>query len=144
MEIPGGRHTWSMQLDYDALIEEASRTMDPARRMALLHRAEDWILNREMIVLPLYYYVVQNLYDERDFAGLKPNLLNLIDLKAVVPLRGHRGRPRPRHAVRETGRMAEPAASAGNAPAPPGSAQAGPAAHGEAKQARLAAGPGRP
>jgi hypothetical protein len=62
--------------------------------MELLRRAEDMVTNGRMVVLPLYYYVVQNLYDDRDFAGLKPNLLNLLNLRSVVPLRGHRGHPR--------------------------------------------------
>jgi oligopeptide transport system substrate-binding protein len=79
---------------YDALIERAARTLDPAERMRVLHEAEDRLLTQQMVILPLYYYVVQNLYDDRDFAGLKPNLLNHIDLKSVKPLRGHRGRSR--------------------------------------------------
>ncbi len=79
---------------YDALIERAARTLDPAERMAVLHEAENLLLNEDMVILPLYYYVVQNLYDDRDFSGLKPNLLNHIDLKSIKALRGHRGRPR--------------------------------------------------
>jgi oligopeptide transport system substrate-binding protein len=90
----GNNRTGFADPDYDALINRAARTLDPVKRMELLHEAEDWILNREQIILPIYTYVVQNLYDERDFEGLTPNLLNLISLKAVKPLRGHRGRPR--------------------------------------------------
>ena len=93
----GNNRTGFSDPDYDALVDRAARTVDPAERMALLHEAEDWVLNREMIILPVYYYVVQNLYDDRDFAGLTPNLLNTVDLKAVRPLRGHRGRPREKH-----------------------------------------------
>jgi ABC-type oligopeptide transport system substrate-binding subunit len=62
--------------------------------MELLREAEDRVLNRDAVVLPLYFYVVQNLYDTRDFTRLRPNLLNLMDLRPVAPLRGHRGRPR--------------------------------------------------
>ena len=82
---------------YDALIERASRTLDPAERMGLLNQAENWILNREMIILPIYYYVVMNLYDPEDFSGLTPNLQNQIMLKGIKPLKGHRGRPRDIH-----------------------------------------------
>jgi oligopeptide transport system substrate-binding protein len=91
----GNNRTGFADPDYDALIARAARTLDPAERMRLLRDAEQWILDREMIILPIYYYVVQNLYDERDFAGLTPNLMNILELKAVKPLRGHRGRPRP-------------------------------------------------
>jgi oligopeptide transport system substrate-binding protein len=91
----GNNRTGFADPDYDALISRAARTLDPVQRMQLLHEAEDWILNREMIVLPLYFYVVQNLFDEAEFTGVTPNLLNLLPLKAVKPIRGHRGRPRP-------------------------------------------------
>jgi len=57
---------------YDDLIARAAVTLDPDERLELLRQAEDWILNRETIVMPLYFYVVQNLYDEQDFAGLHP------------------------------------------------------------------------
>ena len=90
----GNNRTGFADPDYDALIGRAAQTLDPVERMQLLHEAEDWILNKETIILPLYYYVVQNLYDEADFSGVGPNLLNLVSLKAVKPLRGHRGRPR--------------------------------------------------
>ncbi len=93
----GNNRTGFENPDYDALIDRASRTLDNEKRMDLLHQAEEWVTNREMIVLPVYYYVVQNLYDDRDFTGLKPNLLNLLNLREVVPLRGHRGRPRDPH-----------------------------------------------
>jgi oligopeptide transport system substrate-binding protein len=86
---------------YDALINRAARTVDAEERFELLRRAEEWVTNEEMIILPVYYYVVSNLYDERDFTGLTPNLLNTIDLKAVRPLRGHRGHSRDRHYYRE-------------------------------------------
>lgn len=93
----GNNRTGFSDRGYDALVKRAARTLDPKERMELLHQAEDWILNKEMIIMPVYTYVVQNLYDDRDFSGLTPNLLNLINLKAVVPLRGHRGRPRDIH-----------------------------------------------
>ena len=90
----GNNRTGFADPEYDALIDRISRTLDPEERMELLNQAEDWILNKEMIILPIYYYVVQNLYDERDFSGLTPNLLNLINLKGIKPIRGHRGTPR--------------------------------------------------
>jgi oligopeptide transport system substrate-binding protein len=97
----GNNRTGFADPAFDALIDRAARTLDPAERMALLHEAEDWVINREVLVIPVYYYVVQNLYDERDFEGLTPNLLNLINLRSVKPLRGHRGRPRETRMERE-------------------------------------------
>jgi oligopeptide transport system substrate-binding protein len=102
----GNNRTGFADPEYDALIDRAARTLDPGERMRLLRRAEEWILNDEMIVMPIYYYVVMNLYDERDFAGLTPNILNIMNLKAITPLRGHRGKPR------ETDLREEPVAAA--------------------------------
>jgi oligopeptide transport system substrate-binding protein len=90
----GNNRTGFADPAYDALIERAAATLDPAERMRLLHDAEDWILDKEMIILPIYYYVVMNMYDDADFSGLTPNLQNQITLKAVKPLRGHRGHAR--------------------------------------------------
>ncbi|NNF08576.1 MAG: peptide ABC transporter substrate-binding protein [Candidatus Eisenbacteria bacterium] len=90
----GNNRTGFSEPEYDALIGKAARTVDVAERMRLLRQAEEWILTDQMIILPVYYYVVQNLYDERDFDGLNPNLLNTIDLKFIKPKRGHRGYPR--------------------------------------------------
>jgi oligopeptide transport system substrate-binding protein len=102
----GNNRTGFADPEYDALIDRAARTLDPAERMQMLHRAEEWILNDEMIIMPIYYYVVMNLFDERDFAGLTPNILNIMNLKAITPLRGHRGKPR------ETDLREEPVAAA--------------------------------
>ncbi|HET9232620.1 MAG TPA: peptide ABC transporter substrate-binding protein [Candidatus Eisenbacteria bacterium] len=90
----GNNRTGFADPGYDALIDRAGHTLDPQKRMALLREAEDWILEKEMIIHPIYYYVVMNMFDEADFSGLTPNLQNQIFLKAVKPLRGHRGHPR--------------------------------------------------
>ncbi len=90
----GNNRTGYRDPGYDALIARAALTLDPVERMRLLHEAEEKVVVEDAVILPLYFYVVQNLYDERDFSGLKPNLLNMIDLRAVRPLRGHRGHPR--------------------------------------------------
>jgi len=93
----GNNRTGFADPGYDALIDRAARTIDPETRMELLHGAEDRVLNQDALILPLYYYVVMNLNDDNDFTGLAPNLLNMINLRDVKPLQGHRGRPRPRH-----------------------------------------------
>ena len=69
--------------------------------MAVLREAEQYAVGDQMIILPVYYYVVMNLYDTRDFGSLQPNLVNTIDLKSIEPLRGHRGHPRDRDFPRE-------------------------------------------
>jgi oligopeptide transport system substrate-binding protein len=58
--------------EYDGLIRSAARELDPARRSQLLAQAEA-ILMRELPVLPIYYYVSQNLVAPR-LGGFYENL----------------------------------------------------------------------
>jgi len=69
--------------EYDALIHEASLTLDPDERMAILRRCEQIAVAEDCVILPIYYYVVTNMYDDALWEGLDPNLINMIDLKAV-------------------------------------------------------------
>jgi oligopeptide transport system substrate-binding protein len=41
---------------YDALILQAKNTADPEARMAVMHKAEDMLMN-DMPIIPIYYYV---------------------------------------------------------------------------------------
>ena len=42
--------------DYDALIQQAKASADPAERMDLMHQAEDILLGQDWVVNPLYFY----------------------------------------------------------------------------------------
>lgn len=42
--------------DYDALIQQAKATADPAERMELMHDAEDIIIGQDYALCPLYFY----------------------------------------------------------------------------------------
>lgn len=42
--------------DYDALIQQAKATADPAERMQLMHDAEDIIIGQDYALCPLYFY----------------------------------------------------------------------------------------
>lgn len=42
--------------DYDALIQQAKATTDPAERMQLMHDAEDIIIGQDYALCPLYFY----------------------------------------------------------------------------------------
>ncbi len=48
---------------YDALMEKAAATYDPAQRMAILQEAERYVLNEVVAILPLYEYKVVHLFD---------------------------------------------------------------------------------
>ena len=42
--------------DYDAKIQEAKNTTDPAARMKLMHEAENIIMGQDWALNPLYFY----------------------------------------------------------------------------------------
>ena len=42
--------------DYDALIQQAKASTDPAERMNLMHQAEDMLVGQDWVVNPLYFY----------------------------------------------------------------------------------------
>ena len=43
--------------DYEALMDEAAATLDPGQRLNILARAENLLLQEQMPILPIYYYV---------------------------------------------------------------------------------------
>jgi oligopeptide transport system substrate-binding protein len=85
MFLTGGgnnRTGWSNP-DYDRLIADAAREVDPARRMAILREAETLLVAREAPICPLYYYVGIQIYDPEKIGGIAPNILDEHPLKAV-------------------------------------------------------------
>jgi oligopeptide transport system substrate-binding protein len=82
--LPGNannRTGWSDPA-YTALIARAAAETDPAARAALLAAAESILLDATPII-PLYFLVTLNCYDETRFGGCAPNLLNMLLLKHV-------------------------------------------------------------
>ncbi|MDD5200457.1 MAG: peptide ABC transporter substrate-binding protein [Terrimicrobiaceae bacterium] len=61
---------------YDALIASAASEADPKRRFATLAQAEDFLIAKEFVVCPLYFYVGIQLYDPRRVRGIEPNVLD--------------------------------------------------------------------
>lgn len=50
--------------DYDALIQKAKATSDPAERMQAMHDAEDIIIGQDYALCPLYFYTQKYMLDE--------------------------------------------------------------------------------
>lgn len=51
--------------DYDAKIQEAKNTTDPAARMQLMHGAEDIIMGQDWALNPLYFYTQKYMLSDR-------------------------------------------------------------------------------
>lgn len=79
----GNNRTGFSSASYDSLVARAARTVDREERMELLRRCEEIVTREECIILPIYVYVVTNLYDPARWAGLEPTLLNTIHLREV-------------------------------------------------------------
>jgi oligopeptide transport system substrate-binding protein len=57
----GNNNTGWKNPEYDRLIREANRLLDPAKRMKMLAEAEA-ILIDEMPIAPIYFYVSKNMW----------------------------------------------------------------------------------
>ncbi len=68
---------------YDTLIASAARETDPARRFSILRQAEDMLIRTQSPICPLYYYVGIQLFDDRKFGGILPNVLDEHPLKNI-------------------------------------------------------------
>ena len=67
---------------YDRLMNEAINCHDPPRRMQLLAQAEEIIIQRQMPILPLYYYVSIMAYGPQ-VKGIYPNARQMHPLKYI-------------------------------------------------------------
>lgn len=50
---------------YDALVSEALMTADPAKRMAIMHQAEELLIDEDAAIAPLFYYNQPYLLSDR-------------------------------------------------------------------------------
>ncbi|MEN9469262.1 MAG: ABC-type oligopeptide transport system, periplasmic component [Verrucomicrobiota bacterium] len=85
MFLTGGgnnRTGWSSS-EYDRLIAEAARELDPAKRFATLRQAEDLLVQKAVPVCPIYYYVGIQLYDPAKLGGIKANILDEHPLRRI-------------------------------------------------------------
>lgn len=89
----GNNRTGWSNPSYDALIREASFTVDTARRLEILSRAEALLLE-ESNVLPIYHYAVNDLVKPY-VRGIYPTTLDVHPLKFVWIEHDWRGKPAP-------------------------------------------------
>ena len=85
MFLTGGgnnRTGWSSP-EYDRLIAEASREVDPAKRLGILRQAEDLLVQQAVPVAPIYYYVGIQLYNPQKLGGIRANVLDEHPIRAI-------------------------------------------------------------
>ncbi len=75
------RTGWSSN-EYDELIRSAGMENNKEKRFELLHQAEKILVEEELPIIPIYFYVCHNMYRD-NVSGIHPNILNIHPLKYV-------------------------------------------------------------
>ncbi|NOZ23415.1 MAG: peptide ABC transporter substrate-binding protein [Planctomycetes bacterium] len=84
MWVTGGgnnRAGWS-NAEYDALIRRAGAEGNPEKRMELFRRAERILIEQEAAIMPIYYYVSNEMY-RPEIKGIYSNIRSVHPLKFV-------------------------------------------------------------
>ncbi|HEY0454997.1 MAG TPA: hypothetical protein VGE41_01380, partial [Verrucomicrobiae bacterium] len=61
---------------YDELMRKGNSTLDKGERAKLLAEAESLLIQDDVPLVPLFYYVGITFYDSNKIAGIYPNLLD--------------------------------------------------------------------
>ena len=69
--------------EYDRLIAAANATADVADRAGLFRRAESVLVEEELPIIPLYFYVGLNCHDPERIRGIHENVLDLHPLRTI-------------------------------------------------------------
>lgn len=77
---------------YDALLDDADRTPDPAQRLARLADAETMLVEHELPFAPIFQYVQQQLFSAHRLAGITPHPRQAQDMARVDILTDDQGR----------------------------------------------------
>jgi len=62
--------------EYDHLIAEANKLTDSRARLALMHQAETLLVEKDLPLIPIYFYVGITLYNGSRLGGLEPNVID--------------------------------------------------------------------
>lgn len=68
---------------YDLLLRKANALADGPERMRTFQNAESMLVSQDAAILPLYFYVAQNLVNLSKWGGWYPNVLDVHPLKDV-------------------------------------------------------------
>jgi len=63
--------------EYDGLLERASRMPAGQERLDLLRKAEEILINDEMVIIPLYYYMYEQCIDTEIWGGWYGNVMHV-------------------------------------------------------------------
>lgn len=69
------RTGWQSQ-NYDHLIEQASTIFDVGERFHLFQEAEQFLIEDQAVIVPLFYYAGVQIYDSKRWGGIEGNVLD--------------------------------------------------------------------
>lgn len=72
----GNNRTGYSSPEYDQLMAEANQQGDPQKRFSLMRQAETLLVERDLPIIPVYYYVGIALYDGNKIGGFVPNVID--------------------------------------------------------------------
>jgi len=73
----GNNHSKYINSEYDRLIRQAASMPAGAQRNAVMRQAEDIAITRDQAVIPVYYYVSQNMIDLTKWDGWYTNPMDV-------------------------------------------------------------------
>ncbi len=79
----GNNRTGWKNARYDALIREANGQTDPARREQLYQQAETLLVDDDVPIIPIFYYVGLNYFDPDKIGGFYQNILDDHPLQTI-------------------------------------------------------------
>jgi oligopeptide transport system substrate-binding protein len=72
----GNNNTGWSNADYDKLLDSSESITDPKARMQVLEKMEKILVEDQLPILPLYYYVGMSLYYPNRLGGYEPNFVD--------------------------------------------------------------------
>jgi oligopeptide transport system substrate-binding protein len=72
----GNNQTGWSNPTYDRMLQASEATADPAQRMQILHDMEKILIEDDLPIVPVYFYVGMSLYEPDKLAGLEPNFVD--------------------------------------------------------------------
>ena len=69
--------------EYDSLLEKASLTKEPSARLELLKEAEELLVNEDVAIMPLYYFVTKSMIDTNKWGGWYQNTMDYHPIKDI-------------------------------------------------------------
>jgi ABC-type oligopeptide transport system substrate-binding subunit len=80
--IPGNNYSLMSNEEFDSLVDEAKQTTDPEEQASLFNQAEEILLNEEIGVIPVNWYLGDYAYNE-ELVGFTQTNFGLINYEKV-------------------------------------------------------------